>query len=153
MAKRRSYALHAAVLGAVLLLVAVPGRADTTLEMTNEFINTFHNRATIEATFTPKFAHPKPKTPSPSKPSNDGDIHIAGTAPEIGLLTVAEIMNAKDFPKTLKHVQDNLGNSMLMVGSGGSGQSTEESLTTSKVPRTPTTSPTRTRIIFLRFTR
>jgi hypothetical protein len=37
--------------------------------------------------------------------SNDGDIHISGTAPEIGLLTVAEIMNAADFPVTLKHVQ------------------------------------------------
>src|SRR4029434_234158 len=111
-----SYALHAAVLGAVLLLVAVPGRADTTLELTNEFINAFHNRATIEGAFTPKFAHPKPKTPSPSKPSNDGDIHISGTAPEIGLLTVAEIMNAADFPKTLKHVQNNLGGTIQMIG-------------------------------------
>ena len=122
MVTRRSYALHAAVLGAVLLLVAAPGRADTTLELKNEFIEAFKNRATIEVTFTPKFAHPRPKTPSPSKPSKDGDIHISGTAPEIGLLTVAEIMNAKDFPQTLKHVQDKLGTSVAMA-SGASGQS------------------------------
>ena len=57
-----------------------------------------NRKSRFEATFSIKFAHARPKTPSPSKPSNDGDIHISGTAPEIGLLTVAEIMNAVDFP-------------------------------------------------------
>jgi len=106
----------AAVLATVLLLAPPPASADTTLELKNDFIETFKNRATIEATYAPKFAHAKPKTPSPSKPSNDGDIHIAGTAPEIGLLTVAEIMNAVDFPQTLKHVQNKLGDTIQMVG-------------------------------------
>jgi hypothetical protein len=89
------------VLSVLLLLSCVRAGADTTLELKNEFIEANKNRATIEASYSIKFAHPKPKTPSPSKPSNDGDIHISGTAPEIGLLTVAEIMNAKDFPTTL----------------------------------------------------
>ena len=101
---------------AALLLAPGSASADTTLELKNDFIEAHKNRATIAATYAPKFAHAKPKTPSPSKPSNDGDIHISGTAPEIGLLTVAEIMNAADFPKTLKHVQDNLGGTIQMVG-------------------------------------
>ena len=99
-----------------LVLLLAPASADTTLELKNDFIETFKNRATIEATFAAKFAHAKPKKPSPSKPSNDGDIHISGTAPEIGLLTVAEIMNAADFPVTLQHVQSKLGGSIQMVG-------------------------------------
>ncbi len=101
---------------AIVLLTLAPASADTTLELKNDFIESFKNRATIEVTFAPKFAHSKAKTPSPSKPSNDGDIHISGTAPEIGLLTVAEIMNAADFPVTLKHVQSKLGGTIQMVG-------------------------------------
>lgn len=102
-----------ALLAAILLLALAPACADTTLELKNDFIETFKNRATTEATFAPKFAHRKAKKPSPSKPSNDGDIHISGTASEIGLLTVAEILNAADFPVTLKHVQDNLGGTIV----------------------------------------
>src|SRR5262249_13040442 len=110
-------AVYAPALFVTALLLALgPACADTTLELKNDFIEAHKNRATIEATYSPKFAHAQPKTPSPSKPSNDGDIHISGTAPEIGLLTVAEIMNAADFPKTLKHVQDNLGGTIQMVG-------------------------------------
>lgn len=100
----------------IVLLALTPASADTTLELKNDFIETFKNRATIEVTFAPRFAHSKAKTPSPSKPSNDGDIHISGTAPQIGLLTVAEIMNAADFPVTLKHVQSKLGSMIQMVG-------------------------------------
>jgi len=106
----------AALFAAVLVLLLGPACADTTLELNNDFIEAFKNRATIEVTFAAKFAHAKPKKPSPSKPSNDGDIHISGTAPEIGLLTVAEIMNAVDFPVTLKHVQSKLGGTVQMVG-------------------------------------
>ena len=106
----------AALFAAVLVLLLAPASADTTLELKNDFIEAFRDRATIEVTFSPKFAHSKAKTPSPSKPSNDGDIHISGTAPEIGLLTVAEIMNAVDFPVTLKHVQSKLGGTVQVVG-------------------------------------
>src|SRR6266704_3160425 len=110
-------AVLSTLVGAALIFFAVYVKADTTLELKNDFIETHKNRATIEATYSPKFAHSKPKTPSPSKPSNDGDIHISGTAPEIGLLAVAEIMNAKDFPTTLKFVQDQKGGGPVrMVG-------------------------------------
>ncbi len=104
-------------IGSALLLSCLYASADTTLELKNEFIDTFKDRATIEANYAIKFAHPKPKTPSPSKPSNDGDIHISGTAPEVGLLTVAEIMNAKDFPAVLKFVQGKKGaDAVPMIG-------------------------------------
>jgi hypothetical protein len=96
-------------LALILFLSAGRATADATLDLRNDFIEKFKNLATIDAVFSVKFAHAKPKTPSPSKPSNDGDIHISGTAPEIGLLTVAEIMNAKDFPKTLAFIQTRLG--------------------------------------------
>jgi hypothetical protein len=104
-------------LGLVLLLTVGRAAADTTLDLKNDFIETFKNRATIDATFSVKFAHAKAKTPSPSKPSNDGDTHISGTAPEVGLLTVAEIMNAADFPKTLAFIQTKKGgDSVAMTG-------------------------------------
>jgi hypothetical protein len=105
------------LLALALGLFTLHAGADATLDLKNEFIDTFKDRATIEARYSVKFAHAKPKTPSPSKPSNDGDIHISGTAPEIGLLTVAEIMNAKDFPQTLAFVQTRLGGpSVPMTG-------------------------------------
>lgn len=107
---------HGVLVGIVLVLAAGRATADTTLELKNDFIDTYGKRATIDVNYTPQFAHAKPKTPSASKPSNDGDIHISGTAPEIGLLTVAEIMNAKDFPKVLKFVQDSLGTVVPMTG-------------------------------------
>lgn len=105
-----------ALFTALVVLLLGSASADTTLELKNDVIEAFKNRATIEVTFAAKFAHSRPKKPSPSKPSNDGDIHISGTAPEIGLLTVAEIMNAVDFPVTLKHVQSKLGGTVQMVG-------------------------------------
>lgn len=109
--------ISSTVLTSALFLSCVSASADTTLELKNDFIEANKNRATIGASYSIKFAHPKPKTPSPSKPSNDGDIHISGTAPEIGLLTVAEIMNAKDFPTVLKFVQDQKGGDPVsMVG-------------------------------------
>ena len=107
----------------------------------------------FEATFSIKFAHARPKTPSPSKPSNDGDIHISGTAPEIGLLTVAEIMNAVDFPRTLAFIQTKrAGDPVRMMGYGESGPSTVANPTTRRSRPTRTTSQTPTRITTSRST-
>jgi len=103
-------------LACAALAVGSAVRADTTLELTNKFINDYKERATIDVTYTPKFAHDKPKKPMPSKPSNDGDIHISGTAPQIGLLSVAEIMNAKDFLNVASFVQQHLGSETAMKG-------------------------------------
>jgi hypothetical protein len=99
-----------------VLFSPLAARSDAIVELKNNFIDDFKNRATIDVTFSPKFAHPHAKKPSPNKPSNDGDIHISGTAPEIGLLTVAEIFNAADFLKTLKFVQEQLGSEVPMTG-------------------------------------
>jgi hypothetical protein len=63
--------------------------ADTQITLKNSFIEKYKNRATITATYNIDAAH---KRPNPA--SKDGDMHIAGRAPEVGLPIVAEIMNA-----------------------------------------------------------
>src|SRR6266704_4417642 len=75
----------------VVLAFVVSARAQVVIKLKNSFIKDFENRATITATYTVVKSHHKP-----NPPKNDGDIHAAGTAPEIGLATVAEIMNAKE---------------------------------------------------------
>jgi hypothetical protein len=75
----------------ILLLLPVASNAQIQITLKNSFIEKFKDRATIDATFTVDKAH---KRPNP--PSKDGDLHIAGRAPEIGLAIVSEIMNAKD---------------------------------------------------------
>jgi hypothetical protein len=75
----------------VVLTFAVSTYAQVVIKLNNSFIKDFENRATIDATYTVVKSHHKP-----NPPKNDGDIHAAGTAPEIGLATVAEIMNAKE---------------------------------------------------------
>src|SRR5207302_8457877 len=99
-----------------------------------------NRKSRFEATFSIKFAHARPKTPSPSKPSNDGDIHISGTAPEIGLLTAAEIMNAVDFPRTRAFIQTKLaGDPVRMMRYGESGPNTVANATTRRSRPTRTT--------------
>src|SRR5438067_2867868 len=60
------------------------------ITLRNAFITEYKNRATIDTTYTVDKAHPHP-----NPASKDGDLHIAGRAPEAGLPIVAEIMNAK----------------------------------------------------------
>lgn len=70
---------------------ALPRSAGAQIEIAlkRSFIDTYKDRVTIDASFTVDKAHARPNAPK-----NDGDLHIAGRAPEIGLATVAEIMNA-----------------------------------------------------------
>ncbi|MBI3842701.1 MAG: hypothetical protein HY295_06140 [Thaumarchaeota archaeon] len=61
------------------------------ITLNNSFIEKYKNRATMDIDFTltsNKFV------PHPGK--DDGDMHLAGTAPQVGFATVSEIMNAKD---------------------------------------------------------
>jgi hypothetical protein len=74
-----------------VFVLAVSVHAQVVIKLNNSFINDFKNRATIDATYTVVKTHHKP-----NPAAKDGDIHAAGTAPEIGLATVAEIMNAKE---------------------------------------------------------
>lgn len=90
-----------ACLGAWALLLPTVAFADITITLDNSFIDKFKDRATIAANYTVLHAHPKPNTPA-----KDGDLHAAGRAPEIGLSTVAEIMNAKLNPKAVGAIHD-----------------------------------------------
>ena len=71
--------------------LAVAAHAQIEITLNNSFITDFEERATITATYTVDKSHHKP-----NPAAKDGDIHAAGRAPEIGLATVAEIMNAKE---------------------------------------------------------
>ncbi len=71
-----------------------------TLVLKRAFVVKFQDRATIDATFFVDHAH---KKPNPG--AKDGDMHVAGRAPdEIGLPMVAEVMNAKDEKKAVDRI-------------------------------------------------
>jgi hypothetical protein len=99
----RRKALPQLVVILFVLLNALAVRADLVLTLPNDFIERFKNRTTITTEFEIFFAHDKPKKPSPSKPSNDGDIHISGVAALLPMPAVAELMNAASQPKALAH--------------------------------------------------
>lgn len=73
----------------VILALTPALYGQTVITLKNSFIEQYKNRVTIDATFT--VDHTSAVHPA----SQDGDIHIAGRAPEVGLPLVAEIMNAK----------------------------------------------------------
>ncbi|HXF48797.1 MAG TPA: hypothetical protein VNL73_05160 [Verrucomicrobiae bacterium] len=84
--------LASILLSILVTIFFLPSVSSAQIEITlkNKFIDEYKDRATIEATFTVDKAHAKPNSPS-----KDGDMHVAGRAPEIELPVVAEIMNAK----------------------------------------------------------
>ncbi len=86
----------ALLIGAVWISTAA---ADVAIILKNDFIEQHKNRATMEATYHVDHTHHRPKPAA-----DDGDIHCAGTAPEIGLATVAEVMNAKDEPEAVQTI-------------------------------------------------
>jgi hypothetical protein len=86
------------------LSVFTPANATIEITLKNSFIEQYKDRATIAAQFTIDMAHKKP-----NPPSKDGDLHIAGRAPEIKLATVAEIMNAKSQSAAVDLVHQNEG--------------------------------------------
>ena len=108
----RKYArLGIALLALLLLPAAVSAQIEITLK--NSFIEKFKNRVTVDTTFTVDKAHQRPNTAK-----KDGDLHIAGRAPEIGLPIVAEIMNAKDENAAvdLIHSVEGTGRTVKMSG-------------------------------------
>jgi hypothetical protein len=82
--------------------------ADFAIILKNDFIEQNKNRATLEATYHVDHTHHRAKAPK-----DDGDIHCAGTAPEIGLATVAEVMNAKGEPAAVQAIVAAEGSSPL----------------------------------------
>jgi hypothetical protein len=87
--------------------------ADNILELNKSFIEKFKNKLTVSVHFTVDAAH---KKPNPA--SKDGDMHVAGRAPEIGLAMVAEIQNAKDVPDAVSAVHDSEGSGQAIDMSG-----------------------------------
>jgi len=83
---------------AALLLLVQCTQAET-LVLSASFVNQVKNKASISVSLEVD-AHPN--TPhSISNGGNDGDIHMAGRADEVGLPLVAEIVNARKEPPAL----------------------------------------------------
>lgn len=103
----RALRLWASLFASALALSIWPsiGFSEVTLILKNSFIEKYKNRATIDVDFI--VDHSKGK---PNAASKDGDMHVAGRAPnQIGLPTVAEIMNAKDEKEAVKAANDAAG--------------------------------------------
>jgi hypothetical protein len=103
--------LHWALL--VLLLPIQSSRAEDVLELNQSFVEKFKNKLTISVQYTVDAAH---KRPNPA--SKDGDMHVAGRAPEVGLATVAEIQNAASVPNAVKLVKSVEGTGQSVALSG-----------------------------------
>ena len=88
--------------GTLLYLAVDSGFSAKEIEMQIDktFLERFKDRVTIDATFTVDRAMGAPLTPA-----LDGDLHFAGRAPQIGLITVAEIADAASFPKAVEVVK------------------------------------------------
>lgn len=71
-------------------------RADITVTLSNDFIDSYRRRTTISGQFIVSAAHAHPNAVDPAG-KEDGDMHIAGDCDTVGLPMVAEIMNAKRF--------------------------------------------------------
>lgn len=82
---------------------ALPPAPSAGLEIVlkRDFIEAFKDRVTIDANFKCVKAAPRPH-----KAKDDGDLHAAGTAPEIGLPTVVEVMNATSEKDCVKALQE-----------------------------------------------
>lgn len=106
--------MFAVLLGLMLLTFSSsPSRADDILELNRSFIEKHKNRLTMSTNYTVDAAH---KRPNPGK--KDGDMHVAGRAPEIGLATVAEIQNAKSVPDAVAMIKDIEGSGRSIALSG-----------------------------------
>jgi hypothetical protein len=96
-----------------LLIVAGWCHAGT-LVLKRAWVEQFKDRATIDANFTVDHAHKRPNAPAA-----DGDIHVAGRAPkEIGLPTVAEVMNASNDQPAVKLIHADEGNGSFLAVTG-----------------------------------
>jgi hypothetical protein len=90
---------------ALVAFIAIPARAETELTLNKSFIETYKNRVTVTTDFVIDAVKDKVNTPQ-----SDGDLHVAGRpTDDIGLMTVAEIQNAKDVPDAVSFVQEKAG--------------------------------------------
>jgi len=112
-------ALCLSVMAALVLVGPTPGQAGRDqpgsailITLKNEFIEKYKDRVTIDTNFkvdVPGKIH---------KAKEDGDMHVAGRATEIGLATVAEIQNAKDVPDAVSAVKSVEGSGQTIALTG-----------------------------------
>jgi hypothetical protein len=90
---------------ALLLSVSIV-HAEEILDLSQDFIENYKNRLTIEGQFVVDAAHS-----APNSPSEDGDLHAAVRSSVIGLSTVAEIQNGKDSADAVSAINNAVGDS------------------------------------------
>ncbi len=100
-------------LAVMLMLTCGTAAAQIEITLNNTFIEKYKGRATIDANFIVDKAHKKP-----NPPTKDSDMHIAGRAKEIGLPTVAEIMNAASEPASVDAIHQIEGTDQPIAMSG-----------------------------------
>ena len=109
------------------------------IELNRSFIERFKDRVTITANFTVDAV-----ASVPNSKQFDGDLHMAGRAPEIGLTVVLEIANAASHVRAtnlIHHAADN-GKPLLVAGvwriwpehGGGEGEVQEDSVAPAATP-------------------
>jgi hypothetical protein len=98
--------LHALLTLIALVLPACAASRPSQVVLKKEWIARLADRATISGEMLIDDCLTKPKKPSKSQPSNDGDIHAAGRSKQVGLPMVAEIMNAQDKLNAVSRVAD-----------------------------------------------
>jgi hypothetical protein len=81
-------------------VVGVLAPKEAIIELDRNFLERYKNRVTIDAEFTVDNS-----TESPNPNLLDGDLHVAGRAPEIGLRLVAEILNAASAKRATALIQ------------------------------------------------
>lgn len=104
---------QAILIGFAACAIATTAYGDTVLELRPAFIEKYKDRLTIDCPYLVDAAH---KRPNP--PAKDGDMHIAGRCPEVGLHIVAEIQNAgkEDAAVNAVHDAEGTGHSVQVVG-------------------------------------
>jgi hypothetical protein len=83
------------------------------IKLYRSFIEAYQNRVTIDASFTVDKA-----MKGPQMAALDGDLHFAGTSPQVAMVTVAEIQNAARYPKAVEIVKraDSTGRPLSLSG-------------------------------------
>lgn len=100
---------------ALVLSVAAVATCSAQIEITlkRQFVDDFADRVTIDSNFRVDV------TSKIHSAKEDGDIHVAGTAPEIGMVAVAEVMNAKtEKTQAVKQLMDAAGTNTPVPISG-----------------------------------
>ena len=101
----------------LLAVLVVPLRA-TEILLKNSWIERHKNRVTTQVTFRVEKAH---KNPNPiGEKSDDGDMHLAGRSPQVGLPMVVEIVNAAldEHEPVLVSIKDAVGKKANVQMSG-----------------------------------